>query len=167
MLFGRIKTVILGQTRRSASGRPATRAAQHPESAVLDSNNYFIIIPDGLISVSYCCFTFVIRKPFMTKNAKQMIPAYGCLVVINTTTASIDKATPVMSRCLFQTGLLKLAMITPQIPFMIVMAIITINTVFTQKLIPVNPNRDTVTEEPDPFPNAGINNSIARRIPLP
>ena len=101
-------------------------------------------MPYGLIAVSYCCFTLVIRKPFITKNAKQTMPAYGCLVVINTMTASIDKTTPVISRYRFQTGLLKWAMITPQIPFMIVMAIITINTVFTQGVIPASPNSDTV-----------------------
>ena len=86
----------------------------------------------------------------MTKNAKQIMPAYGCLVAINTITVSINRITPVMSRCLFQTGLLKLAMITPQIPFKIVMAIITINTVFTQEVIPVSPNRDTLSEESGP-----------------
>ena len=29
------------------------------------------------------------------------MPAYGCLVAINTMTASIDRAAPVISRCLF------------------------------------------------------------------
>jgi hypothetical protein len=35
-------------------------------------------------------------------------------------------------------------MITPQIPFRIVILMITINTIFTHGLIPVSPNRDTV-----------------------
>ena len=100
----------------------------------------------------------------MIRNEKHMIPAYGCLVAINTMTASIDRLIPVMSRCLFQTGLLKLAMITPQIPFRIAMLMITIKTIFTHGLIPVKPNRDTVSEEPVPFPKAGMNRSMARRI---
>ena len=99
----------------------------------------------------------------MTRKAKQTIPAYGCRVAINTRTASIDRTTPVTSRCLFQTGLLKATMITPLIPFRIAMLIITINNVFTHGLIPVSPNRDTAPEESVPFPNAGINTSIASR----
>ena len=96
----------------------------------------------------------------MTRKAKQTIPAYGCLVAINTITASIDKTIPVTSLCLFQTGLLRLDMITPQIPFRIEILMITIYTIFTHKLILVSPNRDTVSEEPVPFPNAGINSSM-------
>ena len=80
----------------------------------------------------------------MTRNAKQTIPAYGCLVTIKTVTESIDRPTPVTSLCLFQTGLLKLAMIAPQMPFKIVMPMITANTVFSHGAFPVNPNRDTV-----------------------
>ena len=102
----------------------------------------------------------------MTRNAKQTIPAYGCLVTIKTVTESIDRTTPVISLCLFQSGLLKLTMIAPQIPFKIVMPVITINTVFTHEVIPLSPNRDTVSEEPDPFPNAGINRSITGRISI-
>ena len=79
----------------------------------------------------------------MTKNAKQTMPAYGCLVTIKTVTESIDRTTPVTSLCLFHTGLFKPAMITPHIPFSIVMLIITIYTIFTHGLIPVNPNKDT------------------------
>ena len=79
-------------------------------------------------------------------------------------TASIVKTLPVMSRCLFHTGLFKLTMITPHIPFRIVMLIITINTIFTHGLIPVNPNKDTVSEESGPFPNVGMNISMARRM---
>ena len=123
-------------------------------------------MPNGLIAVFYCCFTLAIRKPFMTRNAKQTIPAYGCLVTIKTVTESIDRTTPVISLCLFQSGLLKLTMIAPQIPFKIVMPVITINTVFTHEVIPLSPNRDTVSEEPDPFPNAGINRSITGRISI-
>ena len=100
----------------------------------------------------------------MTRSAKQTIPAYGCLVTIKIITERIDRMTPVTSRCLFQTFLLKLAMITPQSPFRIVMLIITINTIFTHCLIPVNPNKATVSEESGPFPNAGMNNRIARRM---
>ena len=121
-------------------------------------------MPYGLIAVSYCRFTLTIRKPFMTNNKKQTIPAYGCLVAINTMTASMDKTIPVMSRCLFHTGLFKLTMITPHIPFRIVMLIITINTIFTHGLIPVNPNKDTVSEESGSFPNVGMNISMARRM---
>ena len=62
--------------------------------------------------------------------------------------------------------MLKLAMIAPQIPFKIVMPVITINTVFTHEVIPLSPNRDTVSEEPDPFPNAGISSSITGRISI-
>ena len=44
----------------------------------------------------------------MTRKAKQTIPAYGCLVAINTITASIDKTIPVTILCLSQTGLLSI-----------------------------------------------------------
>ena len=100
----------------------------------------------------------------MTRNAKQTIPAYGCLVTIKIITESNDRMTPVTSLCLFQTVLLKLAMITPQSPFRIVMLIITINTIFTHGLIPVNPNKATASEESGPFPKAGINSNKARRM---
>ena len=100
----------------------------------------------------------------MTRNAKQTIPAYGCLVTIKTVTESIDSTTPVTSLCLFQTDLLKLAIITPQIPFKIVMPMITTNTVFSHGAIPLSPSRDTVSEEDGPFPNAGMNSSMAGRM---
>ena len=63
-------------------------------------------MPYGLIPLSYCCFTFAIRKPFMTKNAKQTMPAYGCLVAINTITVSIEVFSPLATILLYHILLL-------------------------------------------------------------
>ena len=63
-------------------------------------------MPDGLITVSYSCSALTIRKPFITRKEKQMIPAYGCPVTMKTVTGSINRIIPVMSRCLFQVCLL-------------------------------------------------------------
>ena len=41
---------------------------------------------------------FPISNPFPTKIARQMMPAYGCLVRINTAAHAMDSTIPVTSR---------------------------------------------------------------------
>ncbi len=43
-------------------------------------------------------FPWVIRKPFIVSRAKQTIPAYGCLDMMNTMTAATDRTIPATRR---------------------------------------------------------------------
>ena len=57
-------------------------------------------------AIARCClhFSLMSKRPFTTNIEKKKIPAYGCLVTINTAVPTMDRTKPVTSRCRFQIG---------------------------------------------------------------
>ena len=87
---------------------------------------------------------------------KQIIPAYGCLVRINTAEQITISTIPVTILCLLQTGLSMPLIIAPHIPFSTVIITRTKNRFLIHPLIPVSINKDTDDPDSGPFPKTGI-----------